>query len=146
MDITIREAVVGDAQAICDLMNRELDLGLNVDLAIIASQMERMLLSGDYRICVAIDGQRVAGFVAAHKAMILEMTNEYVRIIGLAVVRQYRGHGLGRMLVESVAGWAKKVGAAYIALNSTLLGTKDHEFYEAVGFVKKSFGFSRVIV
>lgn len=143
MEIIIREAVDNDCMGIYALMRNELNL--NVEYNIITSQIEKMKTNGNYIIYTAMHGDAVIGFITAYKAMILEVENEYMRIIGLSVALPYRRQGIGTQLLNSVTNFARINGVAYIALNSLPGLADDHAFFEANGFEKKSVCFSKSI-
>ncbi len=143
MDLLIRKAITNDSKDICRLINDDLQFGLDVKPDVISVQIEQMNANGNYFVRVAVCGNQIVGFIAAYKTLILEMPNEYVRIIGLAVKKGFRREGIGRQLVDEVVQYANQNNAAYIALNTPPKAEEDHIFYGAMGFEKKSVCFSK---
>ena len=145
MEVIIRDITNEDYQDVCILMNNDLELGLNVTNDIISTQIERMKCSGNYIIKAAEYENQIVGFIAAYKTLILEIPNEYMRIIGLSVKKQYRRMSIGTQLMSSLTQYANEHDIAYIALNTLPGATADHAFYQANGFEKKSVCYSKVL-
>lgn len=145
MNINIREAIPADYEHICSLMNHELELGLDVKLDVLALQIDKMKANGNYIINIAVCDNQIVGFIAAYKTLILEMLNEYMRVIGLSVAKRHRRKGIGTQLMQSVVRYADENKIAYIALNSLPNAAADHSFYEANGFTKKSVCYSKAL-
>lgn len=53
---------------------------------------------------------------------------------GAFIIPEARGTGVGRALVEAVAGWGRARGCTELASNALLTSTASHAFHEAVGF------------
>lgn len=145
MNLIIREITDNDHSAICKLMNDDLELALNVKANILSTQIERMKKNGNYVIKVAVYNNEIVGFVAAYKTLILEMPNEYMRMIGLVVKKQHRRKGIGRQLMTTVVQYATQNDVAYIALNTLPKAVEDQAFYESLGFEKKSVCYSKAL-
>lgn len=143
MEIIIREVKDIDYESIYELMKNE--LGLDVSLNVLSKQIDKMKVSGNYLINVALCNNIVVGFISAYKSMILEITDEYMRIIGLSVLPQYRRRGIGTQLMQSLVHYAHANEIAYIAVNSLPHLSEDHAFFEANDFIKKSVCFSKII-
>ena len=145
MKIIIRETQITDTVDICNLMNCDLGLGLSVSPDTLVLQISKMKAHENYIVNVAVYDNQIVGFIAAYKSMILEMPNEYMRIIGLSVARQYRRKGIGRRLMQSVVQYANENDIAYIALNTLPHVIDDHAFFEANGFMRKSVCYSKAL-
>ena len=53
----------------------------------------------------------------------------------------YRGHGVGKMLVEFVSDYAKKKSCNWVELNSYVHNFPSHKFFYNQGFVAKGYHF-----
>ena len=114
----IRRAQVGDAPAICDLINQYAEQGvmLHRSLESIYGTLR------DFR--VAEDDGAVVGCVAAHV-----FWGDLAEIKSLAVAPSHRGRGVGRQLVEAAAEDARRLGLPRIfAL------TYERDFFARMGF------------
>jgi len=145
MNLSIREVTDYDYAAICALMNNDLELGLDIKTDVLSAQIGRMNANGNYIIKVAVCDNEIVGFVAAYKTLILEMPNEYMRMIGLVVKKYHRRKGIGTQLMNTVIQYAVQNDVAYIALNTLPRAIEDLTFYETLGFEKKSVGYSKAL-
>ncbi len=59
-----------------------------------------------------------------------------INIHDLAVVPQYRGRGIGRQLLEAVAGKARELGCCKVTLEVHEENTRAKQMYEAAGFAE----------
>ncbi len=139
MECLIREVTSEDGNDICGLLNGDLPFGLDVKPEVLLEQISRM--SENRKVAVCSD--QIVGFVAAYKALILEMPNEYMRVIGLVVKTGFRRKGIGKRLFDEVERYASQNQVAYIALNTPPRAKEDHVFFEVLGFEKKSICFSK---
>ena len=63
----------------------------------------------------------------------------------LVVASTSRGEGIGRLLLDAAAGWARERGCSHLQLDSGL-GRKDaHRFYLANGMEQDSLVFTRIV-
>jgi RimJ/RimL family protein N-acetyltransferase len=76
---------------------------------------------------VAVDGERVVGF--AHVYLDRGHTH-----LGMAVVAEYRGRGLGRQLLDGCIWWSRQVGAHKIDLEVFPHNAAARRLYERAGF------------
>lgn len=97
-----------------------------------------------YTAVAEIEGE-LAGFVGMCKQWAYEFDKPYVRILALVVHEKYRRQQIGQALMENAIHWARHQGCISITLNS---GNREerraaHEFYESLGFIGKSTGYSK---
>lgn len=145
MAVFIREVQISDCADICNLINHELELGLDVKLDVLIAQINKMKVTGSHIIKVAVYDTQIVGFIAAYKNIILEMPDEYMRIIGLSVAKPFRRKGIGTQLMQAVIRYADEHNIDYIALNTLPNADADHAFYQANGFEKKSVCYSKAL-
>ena len=67
----------------------------------------------------------------------------YIKIAMLVVDEDYRGKGIGKILIQEAEKWAKLRDITTITLNS---GNREerksaHDFYQHLGYLPKSIGF-----
>lgn len=77
---------------------------------------------------VAVDGERVVGF--AH----VDIERGRSRL-GMALLADYRGRGLGRKLLEGCVEWSRRAGAHKVDLEVWPHNATARRLYEGAGFV-----------
>lgn len=132
-----------DISAIRDIL--ENDLGYNCELDKLNNRVDEMLKRGNYQIFVACDGDKVVGYIGCVSYLAFELDNEGMKIIALAVSKEYRRKGIGTQLLKTAEQWAKENNIEVILLNSGLPREDAHLFYESQGYLKKSYGFIKKI-
>lgn len=129
----IRPIQKSDAAMIKNICESE--LGHNTTSSVIEKRIEELALSDNYYIAVFEDentGKTVA-FIQAEKYNLLYGENGF-NIIALAVVREFQGKGIGKKLLESLENRAKELGYSFIRLNSNVIRSDAHGFYEHLGY------------
>lgn len=132
-----------DISAIRDIL--ENDLGYNCELEKLSSRVKEMMKRGNYQIFVACDDGKVVGYIGCVNYLAFELENEGMKIIALAVSKEYRRKGIGTSLLKTAEQWAKENNIEVILLNSGLPREDAHTFYESQGYFKKSYGFIKKI-
>ena len=133
----------GDVSAIRDIL--ENDLGYNCELDSLKKRVDEMMKRGNYQIFVACDGDKVVGYIGCVNYLAFELENEGMKIIALAVSKEYRRKGIGAQLLKTAEQWAKENNIEVVLLNSGLPREDAHSFYESQGYFKKSYGFIKRI-
>ncbi len=142
-DTVYRKYESKDISAIRDIL--ENDLGYNCELDKLNTRVDEMLKRGNYQIFVACDGDKVVGYIGCVSYLAFELENEGVKIIVLAVSKEYRRKGIGTELQKTAEQWAKENDIEVILLNSGLPRVDAHAFYESQGYFKTSYGFIKKI-
>ena len=132
-----------DISAIRDIL--ENDLGYNCELDKLNNRVNEMLKRGNYQVFVVCDGDKVVGYIGCVSYLAFELENEGMKIIALAVSKEYRRKGIGTQLLKTAEQWAKENNIEVILLNSGLPREDAHVFYESQGYLKKSYGFIKKI-
>ena len=133
----------GDISAIRDILDN--DLGYNCELDSLKNRVDEMMKRGNYQIFVACDGAEIVGYIGGVNYLAFELENEGMKIIALAVSKEYRRKGIGTTLLKTAEQWAKENNVGVVLLNSGLPREDAHAFYESQGYFKKSFGFIKRI-
>ena len=135
-----------DSRDISDIRDiLENDLGYNCEIEKLNIRIQEMSSRGNYQIFVACDGDKVVGFIGCVSYLAFELENEGMKIIALAVSKEYRRKGIGTQLLKTAEQWAKENNIEVILLNSGLPRENAHKFYESQGYFKKSYGFIKRI-
>ncbi len=132
-NLVVRPASPSDADRIAELSD---NLGYPVSAAKIAGRIERYLERDRDIVLVAADPNgEVIGWIHGSELDLLE-TGRRGEILGLVVDVRFRGHGIGRMLVERVETWARNRGLPLLSVRSNIVREESHPFYERLGYAK----------
>ena len=141
--MTFRRFKQADISGICELINYELGYCVTEnDLAIRINQMQK---DKNYCIFVAENDNKVIAFIGLHIGLAFEFSGKVMRIIALAVKRDYQRQGIGKKLLQTAENYGAENQNAIISVNSGLQRTSAHQFYEKQGFCKKGYSFARIL-
>ena len=121
------------------------ELGYNDVSSDVYDRVIRIHEAENYEVFVAEEDNRIIGFVGLMRGLAFELDGEYIRVIALAVSREYQSRGVGSRLEERVEQYAKETGANSIVLSSGLTRTRAHVFYTEKGYEKKGFSFIKLL-
>jgi GNAT superfamily N-acetyltransferase len=126
---SVREALVSDAQRIASLAGQ---LGYDVPAAHVERQLRK--LADERTVLVAIVPRvGVVGWIGvALRESITEIGG--ANIEGLVVEDEYRGNGIGQLLVGAAEAWARRHGCTSMRLLSNIVRERAHEFYRRLGY------------
>lgn len=82
-------------------------------------------------IIVAMDDEDIVGYIAYD---IKEKHSKKMHVDQLVITEKYRGHGLGKKLIEEVRNIGVKNNCDRIELDCWLFNTNALEMYEHIGF------------
>lgn len=102
----------------------------------------RYLSEGDKKILVAADGSKVVGLVSMMFLLRLNRTRQELYIPELVVAKKYRRLGVGKMLIESCIGIAKKKNCFRMRLESGKQRKGAHKFYPSLGFEQSALSYN----
>ena len=57
----------------------------------------------------------------------------------LVIDKEYRGNGFGKQMIESITEIAQGLDCNRIELDTAFYRKESHEFYESIGYKKKSY-------
>ena len=81
-------------------------------------------------------GDTVVGWIHVFYSLRLE-SHSFCEIGGLVVHEDYRGRGIGSMLVGSVKDWCISLDCPTLKVRSNILRVPAHQFYKNLGFQEK---------
>lgn len=126
---SVREALRGDAPRIAALA---LQLGYEVPVAHVERYVER--IDAERALLVAVVPRAgVIGWVAITKRDSL-LSSGRADIEGLVVEDEYRGNGIGELLVDAAEAWARRHGCTTLRLLSNVVRERAHQFYRRLGY------------
>lgn len=125
----VREALQSDAARIAALAGQ---LGYEVPVAHVERQIGR--INDERTVFVAVVPR--AGVVGWIGVALREAVIDSARadIEGLVVEDEYRGNGIGQLLVEAAETWARRRGCTSMRLVSNVVRERAHEFYKRLGY------------
>lgn len=138
---TTRPAVPADAEAIAALLG---ELGYPAMAADVEARLAR-LSPADYAVFVAVADERIAGLMGLHRLMGLHLSEPGCYVNALVVAAEWRGRGIGTLLVERAESWGRANGCGRITLTSADHRRDAHLFYEHNGFANTGRRFVKPI-
>jgi GNAT superfamily N-acetyltransferase len=132
MGISIREMTSEDVLAVTNLTHQ---LGYPLALEQIGQNIKAVMGNKDHGAFVAVYQDKVIGWIGVAHSVQIEM-RPYCEIRGLVVDDQYRGNGVGKMLVKKAREWGKEKGNDKLRLRCNVKRTETHLFYQHLGFAE----------
>ena len=131
----IRKIKIEDAEAVQRLCN--ISLGYSVSVEIVMRQIQKLSEDENHHYIYVYEDeelQKVVGFVHAE---VYESLYSYagLNILGLAVLPEFQGKGIGRELMHYLEVNAKNDSVSFVRLNSADYRVEAHKFYESIGYV-----------
>ncbi len=142
MKVLIRDLEKDDYEAVCDLISNELGY-VNTNYADAFKRLDAIRNRKGYHTFVAVDNNKVIGFIGLSRGIAFNINGEYIQIIALAVNKECQNRGIGTQLLIKVEQYAQNEKIHSIGLNSGLHREEAHTFYEHRGYVKKSYSFQK---
>lgn len=135
--INIRNIIKSDYISVYNLIKNS--LGYDNSIVALSARLDRLMNNG-YITLVADVNDIVIGFVGFLVMSAYEFEGDYIRILALAVDKEYQNIGVGMALLNAVDN-----DITTIALSSGAERTGAHCFYENRGYLKYGFGFKKEI-
>lgn len=131
----IRNIKIEDAEAIQRIC--EVSLGYSVSIETVMSQIQKLSVDANHHYIYVYEDeelQKVVGFVHAE---VYESLYSYagLNILGLAVLPEFQGKGIGKELMHHLELKAKDNSVSFVRLNSADYRVEAHKFYESIGYV-----------
>ena len=132
MSQEIRKMVLEDAQRVSELC---VQLGYPATADEARHRISQMLSLPYHEAFVSIDDKFITGWIYAFRSFNIE-SNPFIEIGGLIVDENYRGHGIGKELIEKVREWALSNDVHELRVRTNIRRIESHKFYTAMGFQK----------
>lgn len=134
MKVIIRECEIQDYVDIV-LLNKN-EMGYDYPAEDTKGQLVRLLRDNNHKLYVAKVTDKIVGYIHANNHDLLYAPH-LKNIMGIAVSADFRGKGIGKMLLNEVENWARDTGAWGVRLVSGATRTGAHAFYSACGYTFK---------
>ena len=125
----VREALLSDAQRIVALL---LQLGYEVPLAHVEACLRERDPNRAFLVAV-VPRVGVVGCVTVSERRAL-LAVKRAEIESLVVEDEYRGNGIGALLVDAAEAWARRRGCTSLRLLSNVVRERAHGFYGRLGY------------
>lgn len=131
----IRNIKIEDAETIQRICN--ISLGYSVSIETVMRQIQKLSEDVNHHYVYVYEDeklQKVVGFVHAE---VYESLYSYsgLNILGLAVLLEFQGKGIGKELMYYLEVNAKNDSVLFVRLNSADYRVEAHKFYESIGYV-----------
>jgi len=139
---SVREALASDAQRIVALA---LQLGYEVPLA--HAQRHVQELDSRSAVLVAVVPRAgVVGWVGIAESRTLT-SSDRAEVHGLVVEDEYRGNGVGELLMQAAENWARRRGCTSMRVLSNTVRERAHRFYVRLGYevLKSEYVFDKAL-
>ena len=141
--MVIRRIIAEDAEAV-NALSRQLGYPLSKEQTL--KNINEVLGSNEHDAFVAVHENKIAGWIGLAQAIMIELP-PHCEINGLVVDENYRGKGVGKLLIEKARQWAKEKGNSKMSLHCNVKREEAHLFYRHLGFseIKKQTNFEIII-
>jgi GNAT superfamily N-acetyltransferase len=130
MAIITRTIENGDAKAV-SMLSEQLCYAISKHDT--AAQILQIKNSANDIAYVAVDGTVVIGWIHLFYALRLE-SQPFCEVAGLVVDEQYRGKGVGKLLLEKAEDWSMQRNCKRLVVRSNAKRNEAHQFYINQGF------------
>ncbi|TYS65018.1 GNAT family N-acetyltransferase [Bacillus infantis] len=136
----IREARYEDIPELTELAEQ---LGYPVSIERMADRFKKIQTLADHYTLAAVSEDRLMGMIGFHTGYLYTQDSLYARVTALVIHKDFRGSGIGKMLLAKMEEMAVKLGAVGIVLNSGNREEREiaHQFYSSAGYAAKSTGY-----
>jgi GNAT superfamily N-acetyltransferase len=130
MQIITRQIKIEDTPEVNQLAAQ---LGYPLSLDQTKKNIALVIASENDDAFVAVHENKIVGWIGVSKAILVEMIS-YCEINGLVVDENYRGKGIGKLLIEEARQWGKEKGNNKMRLRCNVIRIETHKFYHHLGF------------
>jgi predicted N-acetyltransferase YhbS len=142
MNIAIRKAHISDAGTIAGLLG---ELGYPTSPEEAEDRLRAAKRSASDVVLVAVDGEKVVGFVSLHVMLYFTMGHRVCRVLAIAVTEKARGQGIGRQLMDVAEMQARSMDCKAVEVTSADHREGAHAFYTRLGYPKTSAKFLKFL-
>jgi GNAT superfamily N-acetyltransferase len=143
-EMVIRKVETSDFDGIAVLCSQ---LGYPSTYDEVAPRIADLMKNEEHIIFVAVnlDG-KIVGWVHSYIVKLF-YADQSPEIGGIVVDENYRGHGVGRKLMNAVEEWTEYKGCSVVSLRSNSKRIEAHLFYNLIGYekVKEQYTFRKYL-
>ncbi|ACS99381.1 GNAT family N-acetyltransferase [Paenibacillus sp. JDR-2] len=140
--IEIREAELRDLQDLAKLFEVLMEVPSNIEA--MGRQLAKVTEDPRYFLAVACDGDKVIGTAMGIECYdLVGSCHPFLVVENVVVNPDYRGQGVGKMLMKRLEQFAEERVCSYIIFVSSGYREKAHQFYRALGYSSDNQGFKK---
>lgn len=142
----IAQIAVEDLEALAALYFELTEV--QTDLLAMCKSFEMISENEDYLLVGAKDenGRLLGSLLGIVCTDVVGECRPFLVLENVIVSSEARGRGVGKLLMESIEGFARERGCSYIILVSGAKRTGAHAFYEALGYAEHpARGFKKIL-
>ena len=110
-------------------------LGYPVDARDIENRFSLISDNPDYALFIAkTDENKAVGWIQINREPKSLLISDYAAVAALVVDENYRGKGIGKLLLQEIEKWARQNQIKHIRLRSNSKRTDAHRFYMREGY------------
>ena len=129
-----------------DNKNYDIDLDMNWAKGEAGKKyFSELVLRKDALCLIASDGLKNIGYLAASSKDIDYRNSKYAEIENMGVTPEYRGKGIGNLLMDKCVEWAKSNGYQKLFVTSYIANNGAVNFYKKNGFVNIDISLERTL-
>ena len=131
----IRNIKIEDAEAIQRICS--ISLGYSVSIETVMRQIQKLSMDVNHHYIYVYEDEELQTVVGFVHAEVYESLYSYagLNILGLAVMPEFQGEGIGKELMHYLEVNAKNDSVSFVRLNSADYRVEAHKFYESIGYV-----------
>ena len=131
----IRKIKIEEAEAVRRLCN--ISLGYSVSIETVMRQIQKLSEDVNHHYIYVYEDEELQTVVGFVHAEVYESLYSYagLNILGLAVLPEFQGKGIGKELMHHLEINAKNDSISFVRLNSADYRVEAHKFYESIGYV-----------
>ena len=131
----IRKLKTEDAESIQKIC--EVSLGYSVSIETVMRQIQKLSEDVNHHYIYVYEDEELQNVVGFVHAEVYESLYSYagLNILGLAVLPEFQGKGIGKELMCHLELNAKDDSVTFVRLNSADYRVEAHKFYESIGYV-----------
>ena len=131
----IRNIKIEDAEAVQRIC--EVSLGYSVSIEKVMRQIQKLSVDVNHHYIYVYEDERLQTVVGFVHAEVYESLYSFagLNILGLAVLPEFQGKGIGKELMNHLELKAKNDSVSFVRLNSADYRVEAHKFYESIGYV-----------
>ncbi|AKG37938.1 GCN5 family acetyltransferase [Paenibacillus durus ATCC 35681] len=143
--MTVRKAEIDDIAGLSELF---VDfIGKESNLAAMKKQLEVISANPNYYVAVACEGKKVIGTSMGITCYdLVGDCNSFLLIENVVVLHQYRGQGVGKLLMQALEDFGEIQHCKYVILVSESKRQSSHKFYESIGYSTDQRGFKKQLM
>lgn len=134
----VRLAKISDVRALLPLIEQ---LGYPTSQEELETRFQKFASNDGYGVAIACIDNKVVGFIAWSKSILFVLDKTRFHIEGIVVDKSFRGHGIGKKLMDFIEKLAYNSRPSIIDLTSGLRRSADgtHEFYKKLGYQNEGY-------